>query len=482
MCRKGGVTVYLSLVLLVLLSMVAAALQSARLAACRAAISSGVEQGLYSLFAQYDRDLYERFGLLMIDGGYGSSALSLGQLLAETEEDIACVLCPDSGGAGGRDILRMQITGRSVEGYLLATDQSGAAFRRQICALSQAGDGEEAVRILQGRLEGEKRQMDDLLQLRARYSEGDAALYYAEDHPELAFAGEEDAGAEEVAVPEGFVNPLEQIDQLRGRLLTSLVLPGGGALSAAAVSPGELVSGRHLNRGLGLAPPAAGAAGEKYRLLAYLTDMFACFTDQHTGPGLRYQIEYAIGRQPADEANLREVLQRLMTMREAANMTYLMTSEARRAEASRMAAIIAAVMLRPDLEPAVSFALKAAWAYGESLADLRTLLRGGRVPLAKSDQTWQLPLQALAWIGQDAAGSGSAEGLDYREYLCLLLLTQSGDSLADALMDLTEHVMRTEMGRPVFRLDVCVAAVELAFDVRAGRQTWHIGRSYAYDP
>ena len=479
--RKGSVTVYLSLMLPVLLSVLAAGLYSARMAACRAAAASGVEQGLYSLFAQYDRDLYDRFGLLLIDGGYGTSGLSLGRLLRETEEDISCVLRPAGGGDAGRDILRMQITGRSVEGYLLATDQGGASFRRQVCEISRTGLADSLLPALQSRLEGEREQAEYLRQTGEGFREGDAGLYYAEDHSgEVPYP---DAEAEVPEVPEGFVNPLDHIASLRGAVLTSLVLPDRRVPSTAAVTAQELVSRRRLNRGMGMAPLSGNMAGEKIRLLSYLSEMFSCYTDEAGGPGLRYQIEYAVGGQLTDEANLSAVLQKLMTLREASNMTYLMTSGARREEASRMAALIAALMLRPDLEPAVSFALKAAWAYGESLADLRTLLAGGKIPLAKSDRSWQLPLSALAWIGSDVrGGSGSAEGLDYPEYLRLLLLEKSSDSLAEALMDLTEHVMCTEMGRPRFRLDACLEAVDLAFDVRAGKQTWHIDRKYAYDP
>ena len=218
-------------------------------------------------------------------------------------------------------------------------------------------------------------------------------------------------------------------------------------------------------------------------LLSYLTDVFFCFTDTTSGEGLQYQIEYAVGHKGSDRENLQAVLQKLLSIREAANMVYLMSSPARQEEASRVAAIIAAVMLQPGLQPTVYFALKCAWAYGESILDLRTLLNGGRVPMMKDDGTWQIPLHALAGIGTDAlTGSGSAQGLSYSDYLQILLLDESSASLTASLMDLTEHLMRTEKNRPFFRLDNCLEAVELEFEAEAGTQGYHIARRYAYDP
>ena len=63
--RRGSITLYLCLVLSILLSLIFAGLMSARLAAGRVVLASGLEQGLYSLFAGYDRELFDSYGLLV---------------------------------------------------------------------------------------------------------------------------------------------------------------------------------------------------------------------------------------------------------------------------------------------------------------------------------------------------------------------------------------------------------------------------------
>ena len=57
--KRGSITLQLSLVLGLSLSLVLYSIRSVRIADGRVLISSALEQGLYSLFAGYDRDLFE---------------------------------------------------------------------------------------------------------------------------------------------------------------------------------------------------------------------------------------------------------------------------------------------------------------------------------------------------------------------------------------------------------------------------------------
>ena len=68
-----------------------------------------------------------------------------------------------------------------------------------------------------------------------------------------------------------------------------------------------------------------------------------------------------------------------------------------------------------------------AWAYGEGLADLRTLVAGRKVPLVKSKETWKLKLSELLNIGEQGiqdVDQDTEEGLTYRDYLKGLLILQ----------------------------------------------------------
>ena len=40
-----------------------------------------------------------------------------------------------------------------------------------------------------------------------------------------------------------------------------------------------------------------------------------------------------------------------------------------------------------------------AWAYGEAIMDIRTLISGGKVPLVKNAEDWKLSLSGLMQLG-----------------------------------------------------------------------------------
>src|SRR5699024_11375654 len=63
--------------------------------------------------------------------------------------------------------------------------------------------------------------------------------------------------------------------------------------------------------------------------------------------------------------------------------------------------------------------LLAAWAYGESIMDLRALAAGKKVPAIKTKETWKLSLSNLLKLGtsEDAGtDSGEDDGTDYEDY------------------------------------------------------------------
>ena len=75
----------------------------------------------------------------------------------------------------------------------------------------------------------------------------------------------------------------------------------------------------------------------------------------------------------------------------------------------------------------------------------------------------------------------NGSGLDYDDYLRLLLLSKDADSLTGSLMDLVEWNIQQEKGRPDFRLDSCVDALRVELHASVGRNEYAIERSYGYN-
>ena len=78
---KGSMTCTMCLLLLVLLSLLGACIRSSRVSAGRVQAVNAMDTAMYSLFAQYDRDLLKDYHLFFLDGGYGENSLTFPSFL-----------------------------------------------------------------------------------------------------------------------------------------------------------------------------------------------------------------------------------------------------------------------------------------------------------------------------------------------------------------------------------------------------------------
>ena len=131
----------------------------------------------------------------------------------------------------------------------------------------------------------------------------------------------------------------------------------------------------------------------------------------------------------------------------------------------------------------IEAALILCWSFAESILDLRELLHGGKVPLVKSAQDWQLSLENLPELLDrlDSGRRSSEDGISYEDYLQILLLTQSRQEKLTRGMDMVELSVRSRTGQENFRLDCCIEAIEASVDIRSGgRKTYTATKQYGY--
>ena len=500
---RGSITLFVSLLLLVLLGLILAGLKSMRQAAARTTLASALEQGMYSVFAQYDRELFEDYGLLFVDGGYGTADLRLDEVLRETETYAEYILDPTKNNlTGGGNLLSIRLNREkgSVTGYVLATDQENTAFRRQVCEQMKLQAGAELLKKLSDGVSRDGDKADKLEKQAGTYRAENAQEYYEQDVAEglcrpvpsieQSEDSEEEVSAEEIA--EGFggnvvpvwENPLLSYQLLRGRGLLKLVFGEGEAgLSRKEIRMGDLLSDREHSLGMGMTPSEWEGPMEKLLIQEFLMEDFPCFSDGDQEKRLSYQAEYAIGGRRNDRDNLKLVLSKLQVLRAASNMAFLMTDPDKRAQADLLAAGISAGLLNPELAPVLAFAIRVAWAYGESVLDLQVLTRGGKIPLVKSAESCQLSIENIGRFtsAADRERKSSATGLEYKDYLRILLLSEQTGKLTERIMDLTELNIRMHEGKKNFRLDHCIDAVNVELGVSVGTGSYTAERSYGYD-
>ena len=75
--RKGYITVFLSLSLTLILSLVFTVIEGARISAIRMKFEYVTDIGMNSVLAEYHRELLEQYDLLFVDTSYGGSAPSI---------------------------------------------------------------------------------------------------------------------------------------------------------------------------------------------------------------------------------------------------------------------------------------------------------------------------------------------------------------------------------------------------------------------
>ena len=296
----------------------------------------------------------------------------------------------------------------------------------------------------------------------------------AEDYRKKEQAGEDHLASlleeQEQQLPEEG-NPLDHVEGLRKSPLLSLVMPRDRQVSDKQTDLSGQPSRRSLVSGYGSFDDVA-EQGEASRLAlgVYLLDHFSCAVPEGDGSGeeavgpLAYELEYILAGKASDRENLEAAVQKILLIRLAANFAYIQTDSVRKAEASAMAGTLCALLAVPAVIQAVTQAILFAWSFGESIVDIRALLGGRKVPLVKDSESWQLTLSSLLKLGDGEEwneGKDTTGGMDYRDYIQMLLfLTGTGEAAMRSL-DLIEMDLRTEKGLDWFRADHCITKLEL---------------------
>ena len=115
----------------------------------------------------------------------------------------------------------------------------------------------------------------------------------------------------------------------------------------------------------------------------------------------------------------------------------------------------------PPLIQAVQIGILLAWSYIESILDVRCLLAGGSVPLVKQITDWKSDVALGEEILKEKKEQTKSqkEGLDYREYLQILLLLVKEKTLVQRAMDVVEQNIRKI--EPAFRMNHQIHGMQL---------------------
>lgn len=490
--QKGSITVFMALLLGLLTALVCSSVESVRMAASRTQILCGMDVGLYSLFAGYDRELLEKYDVFFLDGGYGGESLNQARVYDTFRNYMEPVL--------EENYQKLAWESGGITGYTLATDMQGELFYQQAVEYTKKTLGVSGLQLLlekTGRAEQKSQNARDLwesAQERESLGQYDEEMGQAAQKSQEAKQKEEEAreeqekngefagdSADHTAAPK-VENPIPVIREIRRRGILELVLPEGRGISRNTIQPASMVSRRSLEQGMGQLTQAEGKGFEEHLLFdEYILKKCGSYRNPSVN-GLAYGTEYILHGKSADEENLKAAAGELLLIREGINLGYLLTDAEKMAQAQALALGICSAFLIPPAAGIVKMVLVLCWSFAESVLDVRSLLAGERVPLVKNAQTWQLSLGNLASFlaRRDTDRKTVSDGMRYEDYLRVLLLTRDSDTACYRCMDMIEHQLRCA-GRNHFSMDCCVGAVQMCVDVSSnGRKTYTVTREFSY--
>ena len=476
--RRGYITVFLTLSLTLILSLVFMLIEGARISAVRMKFECVADIGMNSILAEYHRELLEQYDLLFVDMSYGGNYADIGNTEAHLKSYIQKNLRTEKNGIGFgnvRDFLDMDTGKVHIGQYSIASDQQGSVLKRQITDYMSdypMGAILEKLHLGVSNLES--------YGLETRNVEGERQSYEARI---------EEIGLPTQEVEEGIFeeiplnNPADIANATRSSGVLNLVLENPSQVSAVKVTLSDYISHRSYMRGTGMCEEAAAVSGEPDDLVfqAYLFEKCGFYGQEKDKSLLKYQIEYILSGQDTDWQNLEYVAKKLLRWREVANVLYILTDSAKIAEAEAMALALTAVTLCPELAEPVKYTILFAWAYVESLQDVKTLLAGGRVPIYKTSADWKTGINSIENVRGSLAEDSGGRGLSYQEYLRIMLFLQVEGTRTFRAMDIMEMDIRRTVGNARFRMDACFDTYVADLSVTSGfGYSYEMSRCYGF--
>ncbi len=448
---RGSMTVFAALLFMLVASLLFALLEAARVRTLQTYADMTAELALESVFAEYQPELWEDYHLLCLDGAYGGVAFSEEYVTGTLNARIQMNL--DTQGDGSR-IMKLVHASSIPEEYQLLTDGDGRVF-------------------LHGISDYMKKSLPLIVaqELYAHYAGGQAV---GEDSPveesiwnakQALEEAEQEAQVRQRSRTES-ENPIDTVFAWKQNLVLGMVVEDTDKLSTQKIEAEDCLQNRAIQRGTKKEIPEVGWY-DRILAVEYADTCFSDYSDEAKEGALAYELEYVVCGKASDRENLEAVAERLLLAREAANVIHIMLNQEKRLAVSEAALTLAGATANPAIIKAVEYGLIGAWAYAESVLDVRALLCGDRIALVKNDREWTSSLSNLSQLLDGSLRAAGCEGgWNYQDYLKSFLFVIAEKTLAYRMMDVMEQNIRRIYAYRNCRMDYMLnaAGYEVAYE------------------
>lgn len=493
--RRGVITVYLSLVFLIMLSLILVLLEAARVYTIGTMTERYADMAAEMVFASYVQPLAERYDLLVLDIGKN------GENLNQFAEYLSMNLEDDQENSRAFK-LSAQIETAEGEKTASVRDENWESLKEQIERYEKYAMGstgidmlKELISQLQGT--GVTEKVEDYAdELRSDGQAADKAAAEAEKTEE----NEENTGNTDGEVQD----PRPGIKRWLKSGLLNLVM-GDRTISGKSIETencswhteenpkqtlldsfdgyGEVINA--LNDQNITDQIRQGLKEQEMQLMVdlYILEKFSRLcgnseSEEKNGETiLNYETEYILSGHGTDRENLESAVAGIFTLRTLLNLAYLYTSQEKGAVLQSVVQGLSVLAAIPVVGQLIELLLMVCWAAAEAVVDCAALTDGKKVPLMKNDSSWNLTMEQLISIGEkgghasDYVKDGSS-GLDYGQYLLILMLLMPSETKMIRMTQLMECNTRLIEGYEQFAFSNCAVAAEFSGSVNIEEKFW----------
>lgn len=460
---------FATLSLMLVASFLFAYLEYARSEGLRAYVKMDPPSSTASLLSMYNREAFTRYGIFVLDGACGKDSLDTSELAGILQKYSQNNLKPVHDKKmllwDTVNMFQMDVSDVSVEEVLIATDHDGEPFRR-LCADAMRYEYPiDVARDLYNKME------EDATQAENAKNDADNATSGAYDAVDSAKQSYVDAYSTEdgppVIPPEPQESPVDKMDEVKNMDMLTLLVPAEKSISNKKMTQEKSLTKRTLCKG-NMEFTNDADWYERFLFDEFLYQHFTNYQTTQNDPSkaLDYELEYIVSGKGSDRDNLKQVATDILGIREGMNFLYLLSSGEKRGEAQSLAtAILAPYPVAEVANLALTAGILAAWAFAESVLDVRSLLAGGKIAWFKSDEDWTLGLSNIANIVSNGlrAKEPSSGGVDYDGYVRSLLYTKFDKTLNYRTMDIIENQVHQKAQYKNVKMDHMIISIRAKF-------------------
>lgn len=472
----GSVTLFMSMIIMMITSLGFTLLEASRYVGVNEKAKEVTAAACDSTFSEYIKPLYEQYGILGVDmsacSGDDSTYFIENRILEFANNSVSQDI----------DYFHIDPISCNIPDYMLLTDNDGAAFIHEAAIYYKNNVGVEIIEAIENQSDTMNNYEESSKDVEGFLEQGNSVIKDSYDVKKISNetsnrkvlndtqrVTKDSLEQVEVKLSDAQVQKgetlIDDVGQFKSKGILEQVVPGGKDVSDKVFDVNNSVSNRNLCCGNSSNSSKCSLA-DKAIFSMYLKDKFSYFGRNLMHDGQQYELEYIVCGKESDRENLEGVVNRIIAIREVTNFAAIIKDPIKKSEALELATALSGFTLNPIIVEAVEYGLIAAWAYMESVLDVRLLLSGGKVSVVKSEAEWTSGLYNLANVFDNNYLAKNCEvGMDYSDYLVSFMILESNKTQSYRALDMMENSLNAMPYYENVKMDhlICDMNMELEY-------------------